>query len=181
MEPGDTIRGLFINGLLEGVRALGDEALVRRCVEEAGGEEPFLDFFMYPLGMDLRLTYTAVSLLAERTGKSLEEAFELLGRRATADFLGSVMGRTLRLLAGGNPRRMLSGLPTAYSVSVSFGERKVVWTGPRSARFSMRREFLPTSFHEGTLRAVLESVNVWGRVQGRQLSLLDAEYEISWE
>ncbi len=181
VQPADTIRGLFIKGLMDAVRALGDEALVRRCIAEAGGEEQILDFFMYPLGVDLRLTYTAVGLLEARTGKGLDEVLELLGRQATADFLGSIVGRTLRMLAGSDPRRILNGLPSAYAVSVSFGEREVVWTGPRSAHLTMRREFLPTPFHEGTLRAVLESVNVRGRVQGRQLSLLDSEYEVSWE
>ena len=71
---------------------------------------------------------------------------------------------------------------TAYRVSLGFGEREGAWTGPRSAHFVMRGDFLPPPFHEGVLMAMLERLNARKvRVCGRQTGVLDSEYELSWQ
>jgi uncharacterized protein (TIGR02265 family) len=176
----DCVRGLFLNGILDAVRALGDGVAVRAC-QTACGHERFLELLDYPISVNLRLVSTAMYALAVRQG-STEEALRQLGRRAGLSFLGSPGGRALLLLGRGNPRRLLNSLPLAYQSSVSFGERKVAWRGPTRGLVTMKREFMPAPFHEGTILALLDASSALNpRVVGRQLAVLDSEYEVSWD
>ena len=63
--PSDTARGLFFNGVLDAVRTFGGEALVKRCLE-ACGQERFLDFYSYPVSMQLRIISAAMQTLEKR-------------------------------------------------------------------------------------------------------------------
>jgi uncharacterized protein (TIGR02265 family) len=176
----DCVRGLFLNGILDAVHALGDGTAVRHC-QVACGHERFLELLDYPISVNLRLVSTAMYALAVRQGGT-EEALRRLGRRAGLSFLGSPGGRALLLLGRGNPKRLLSSLPLAYQTSVSFGERTVTWVGHARGLITMKREFLPAPFHEGTLLALLDASSALNpKVVGRQRDVLDSEYEVSWD
>lgn len=177
--PGDTARGLFFNSTLEAIRVLGGEELVKRCLESCG-QERFIDFFTYPVSLQLRIISTAMQALQKRYG-SPEGALRHLGRCLSMGFLGSSAGQMLVKLAAGDPKRLLEGLSSAYRVSLSYGQHSVRWTGPRSGCFLMRKEFMPHPVHEGVLATLLEvggarEVKVWGRPLGP----LDAECEFTW-
>ncbi|HEX8437236.1 TIGR02265 family protein [Archangium sp.] len=179
-SPSDTARGMFLRTMLEAVRTLGDEELMRRC-QAAGGEEKLVDFFIYPITVNLRMVFAAARMLETRCG-SRDEALRQLGRRAGECFLASTAGLALQFLARGNTKRLVSNLPSAYRAAVSFGARSVVWTGRTSGRLTMRREFMPYPFQEGMLLGVLEKAHAKGvRVCGHQLSTLESDYDISWE
>lgn len=179
-SPSDAARGMFLRSTVEAVRALGDESLVRRCLE-VGGEEKLVDFFVYPIATNLRMVFAAAKMLEGRYG-SVNAAMRQLGRRAADSFLSSTAGLTLQLLSRGDAKRLVGNLPSTYRASVSFGVRSVVWTGPMSGRLTMRREFMPYPFHEGVLLGVLEKSQAKGvQVRGYQLSTLESDYEISWE
>lgn len=176
----DTARGMFLRATLDAVRTLGDEEAVRRCQRESG-EEKLVDFFTYPVSANLRMVFCAARMLEVRYG-GLDEALRQLGRCSAASFLASTAGLALQFLSRGDAKRLVSNLPSVYRASVSFGERSVVWLGPTSGRFSMRREFMPFTFQEGLLLGVLEKAKVRGaRVRGSQLSTLESDYDISWE
>jgi uncharacterized protein (TIGR02265 family) len=179
-EPNDTARGVFCNGLLRLMREFGGEAMVKRCLE-ASGEQQFVDFFYYSITRYLRMLSTGMRLLADRHG-DIEAALRWLGRQAVADLGASAAGRAVGLMATGDMRSQLEGLCAAYRVSVNYGEHELAWTGPTSARFTVRRTFLPYQFHEGVLLARLESKNIRRlKIRGRQVRTLDCEYDISWE
>jgi len=176
----DCVRGLFLNGILDAVRSLGDVTAVRDC-QVACGRERFLELLDYPISVNLRLLSTAMYALAVRQGGT-EEALRRLGRRAGLAFLSTPGGRALLLLGRGNPKRLLNSLPLAYQSSVSFGERQVRWEGPSRGLITMKREFLPASFHEGTILALLDASSALNpRVVGRQVDVLDSEYSVSWD
>ncbi len=178
--PCDTARGTFLRTTLEAVRCLGDEDAVRDC-QRASGEDKLVDFFIYPVTANLRMVFSAARLLEQRCG-GLDEALRALGYRAADGFLCSAAGMALQLLANGDVKRLVDHLPAMYRASVSFGSRSLVWTGPTSGRFLMRREFMPYPFLEGMLMGVLDKVSARdAQVRGRQLSTLESEYEISWE
>jgi uncharacterized protein (TIGR02265 family) len=178
--PEDTTLGLFLSGTLEAIRSLGGEALARRCLS-ACGVEGFEDFRHYPVRLHLRLVSTALRGL-EAWSEGQQGMMWQLGRRAAAHFLESSAGRTMRRLVRDEPKRLVSHLPAAYRVPVSFGERAVVWTGPQSAQLVVKGDFLPPPFHEGVLVAMLERLNARTvRVRGRQTGVLDSEYELSWQ
>jgi uncharacterized protein (TIGR02265 family) len=178
-SPEDSARGLFFQGVLKSIRALGDEALEQRCAR-AGGQSRFVDFFSYPIRSHLQLLATAMPTLAARHGDA-KQALWLLGHCVAMDFLGSEAGRTMQVLVRGDAKRLMNNLPKTYQVVVT-GERGVEWLGPQWCRLTMRRDFLPTVFHEGMLVAMLEQLKAHEvKVVGRQTGPLDSEYDISWQ
>ncbi len=176
----DTARGMFFNGVLDAVRTLGGEEAVARCLE-ASGEKKFVDFFNYPVSAFLKLAYSAAEVMGPRYG-GFEGALRRMGSQATTDFLSSTAGKTLLLLAAGSPKRLVSNLHAGYRAAVSYGDRGVTWTGDKSGIFTMKRDFMPPAYHEGTLQAVIEAVGgMQVKVQGRQVGPLDTEYTLSWQ
>ncbi|MBJ6760525.1 TIGR02265 family protein [Myxococcaceae bacterium JPH2] len=175
----DTARGMFFLGVLDVVGFVGGDAVAERCMEECGTRE--LDpFHMYPVARFLKMTSTAARLLWPQLD-GWEGVLRRMGTQATVDYLASMFGRELMQAAAGNPRRLLPHLIEGYRAAVSYGERHVEWTGDRSARFVMRRDFMPAAYHEGVLQGVLEAVGARDvSVRGRQLALLDSEYDLSW-
>lgn len=177
--PEDTARGMFFRGVLETVRRIGGSGMEQLC-RQSLPEKRYIDFFSYPITQFLPLAFQAASLLAEPCG-SLATAHRVMGQKAAHDFLESVAGRTMLMLAYDEPRLLLGQLPTGFLAAVSYGERSMVWTGPRGGRFIMKRDFMPTAYHEGVLHAALEAVGARDiEVQGRELGLLDTEYALSW-
>jgi uncharacterized protein (TIGR02265 family) len=177
--PDKTCRGMFLKGILQVVGSLGDEALLRRCLE-ASGQTRITDFFKYPVSAQLRMSWIASEGLAPRVG-GFDEALRLLGRQATADFMASLAGRTMLALTGRDAVKMVNGLPTAFRASASYGRHLVEWTGPKGGRLMLDGDLLPEPFNSGVLEAVLMAADVQGvRVWGRQLSVNRCECSFSW-
>ena len=178
--PQDTARGLFFNSMLEAVRTLGDEAALARCQQVLGGQG-FVGFYNYPVAQLVRLGEAAVRELSGRYGGP-EEAARALGRKATADFLHSPVGNVVRLMAGNDLRRFLSGVQAIYRMAANYGERTVTWQGPRSGQLLIRRSFLPVEYHEGVLEALLTEYGLKNvKVRGQRVAPLDGTYDFSWE
>ena len=178
--PKDTARGMFFNGVLGVVRTLGDENAVEQCLR-VSEERHFVDFFNYPISTFLKLTCTAARLLAPQCG-GFEGALWRMGQQATKDFLASATGKALLLLGGSNARQMLNNLQSGFQAAVSYGERTVEWTGPKSGRFIMKRDFMPCPYHEGVLYALLETLGAKDvQVRGWRTGPLDSQYELSWK
>jgi uncharacterized protein (TIGR02265 family) len=177
--PQDTARGLFFNGVVSAVRALGGDAAVERCLA-ASGERAFADFASYPVASFMKLAYVAAQVMGPRYG-GFDGALRRMGVQATTDFLSSAAGKTLLLLAAGSPKRLLGNLHSGYRAAVSYGERTVSWLDETSGIFTMKRDFMPPPYHEGTLQAVIEAVGgKQVQVRGWQRGLLDTDYTLSW-
>ncbi|OJH36384.1 TIGR02265 family protein [Cystobacter ferrugineus] len=178
--PGDTVRGSLFLGTLDAVRTWAGEAAMLRCVD-AGGEPRFKEFFNYPLGAFIRVNAAAAWELAPGCG-GWDAAQRLLGQRAATDLLASAAGKALLLLSRCETRRLVGNLPSAYRAAMNHGERSVSWEGFCRGRVTMRRDFMPCAFHEGLLRAVLESTKAREvEVVGSRVDVLDSEYVLSWQ
>lgn len=175
-----TIRGFFFKGILDNLRTLGDEAMVARCLE-ACGQERFMDFFSYSTDLMFPLLFTALPTLAERHGGA-EAALRQMGRQSSIDFLASVAGRAMMLLAQGSPKPLLSSLPAAFRVAMSYGNSQVEWLGPRQGRLSSQFSLMPPPFMEGLVLQLLEAAGArGGRATARSVGDLDIVCEFSWE
>ena len=175
----DTSRGLNYASVLALVREQFGEDAARQC--DPLGKGSRIDFFKYPIGEYLALAWNAVDRLEPVSG-GVEAAFEALGRRTIEDHLASVLGRTLYAIAGRDPRRMVTNIPSGYRATVSYGERTVEWLGERHARVVFRRDFMPPAFHVGVMRAGIAGMGAKDpRVAGRPTGFLDAEFDVSWE
>ncbi|MHB8872525.1 MAG: TIGR02265 family protein [Myxococcaceae bacterium] len=178
--PKDTCKGMFFNGMLVAVGTLAGESARVRCLAETG-ERKFVDFFNYPITSFLPAAFSAAESLEGSSG-GWESAFRRLGRQAVDDFLATAVGKTLLMLAGSDPRRLLSALPSAFKTCVSYGDRAVTYRSAKECTFVVKRDFMPHPYHEGVLLAVIEHIGVRQvKVEGSRTGVLDADYVISWE
>ena len=175
----DTSRGLNYTTLFALVRDhLGDAA--PKAVDVLG-KGSRVDFFSYPIGEYLQTTWNALDKL-EPTFGSTDAVLAELGRRTMSGFLASMIGRTVFAVGGKDPRRMLANGNAGYRSAVSYGERPVAFLGPRQARMTFRRDFMPPAFHQSVILTALQATDaVRPRVTGRAEGLLDSVYEIEWE
>jgi uncharacterized protein (TIGR02265 family) len=179
--PEDSARGMFFNGALEVVCKLGGEAVAQRC-REATGESKHLDFFNYPVATFLKLCLTADQEVGSQLG-GCEGTLRRIGEQSARDFLSSMAGKTLLLLAGQDVRRILKQVPSAYATAVSYGERTLTCAHyEKSGHFVIKHDFLPLAYHEGILRGVLLTAGAHApRVRGYSTGILDSEYEFFWD
>jgi uncharacterized protein (TIGR02265 family) len=182
--PSATARGLFFNGLLAAVSTFGGEPALKRCHSLLGDkrfERRFIDFSAYPVADFLRVALAATRVLSPQLG-SPEATQRRLGMQATRDFLGSMAGRTLLLLSGDSPKRIMGNLASGYRSAVSYGERIVTLQGDTGARVIMKHDFMLPLYNEGVLLAVLESVKAKNpQVRAKPIGMLDCEYELTWD
>ena len=180
-NPSDTCKGMFCNGLFHAVqRAKGADGL--EAFKLAAKGQKFVDFFNYPIADFLPLARMAAELVGGGAdAAALESGVRSLGRQATDDFLGTAVGKTLLMLAGSDPRRMMNSLGSGYKTAVSYGTRSVNWLTPKHCVFAMRRDFMPHPYHEGVLLQVLTAIGgKHVQVKGQRVGLLDTDYDISW-
>ena len=180
VTPADTVWGLYLRGTLEAIRALGDEAVTRRCLEVCG-HEPLVEFFRYPVRLQLQMMSVALATLAARQGCGAR-GLRYLGLRSGSDSLASHAGRMVLKLGGGEHKHFLDDVPMSFRMGLSYGKHTLRWTGPASVHWTMERDFMPYPFLEGVLQALLESTGARNvQVVGRQTGTLDSEYDVSWE
>lgn len=183
-KPDDTARGLFFNGVFSAVSTLGGEQALHRChqlLDDLRFVRRFVEFSSYPVTDFLRLASVAARVLAPNLG-GLRQAEQRIGLQASEDFFRSMAGRTLLLLAGNSPQRLLSSLPSGYSTAVSYGQRTVTMVGDKAARVSYRGDLMPVSHNEGVLLGILKAVQVKNpRVRSESRKLTESDCELSWE
>jgi uncharacterized protein (TIGR02265 family) len=172
---------MFFNGLFLAVGRAQAEAGTDRLRQAARGQK-FVDFFNYPILEFLPLAYYAAELVSGGAEpEQLTAGIRSIGKQATDDFLGTAVGKTLLLLSGNDPRRLMNSLASGYKTAVSYGTRTVTWSGSTSCTFAMRRDFMPPPYHEGVITQVLLAVGGKDvKVEGRAMGPLDTDYEISW-
>lgn len=178
--PSVKARGFFLQSYLRQLRALGDEALLARGLAMCGSG-PLIELFEYPVTLQLRLLGLLMPSLVARHGSGTA-ALRAVGSQDVLRFLESTTGRLLIKLTGRDPKRLLTHTPLGYRMSSAPGEHIQDWRGPRSCYWIMKDQIMPLAFHEGLLQELLR----WGgarnaRVVGLQTTLMNSEYEISWD
>jgi uncharacterized protein (TIGR02265 family) len=180
LAPGEHVRGVFINSMLDVVRRLSDEAAVQQCLKVCG-EERFLDFFNYPFSLYLKGIYVGARALMEKYG-TFDEAVRLIGYHASMSFAQSPPGRVVKMLAHGDPRRLLDSLPMATKTTSTVADASARLTGPKSGILNFKRDLMPRPYSAGAIQATFEAAEIKGvKVQAHPLGPLDTDYEITWD
>ena len=180
IEPSEKLRGVIFNSVLEVVRQLGDKQAVAHC-RAVTGEGRFMDFFNYPYRSLIQMTYTAAQFLGTRYG-SFEEALWQMGHQSATSFYSSTAGRAVLLLSRGGPARLLDSLPSAFHTAWKSAKVTTRLTGPKTALFIYKRDFMPRPYTEGGLMGTFAAAKVKGfKIQTRPIGLLDTEYLLSWD
>jgi len=182
VRPEDTVRGLIFNAVLNlAERQLGPDAAAK--LREPLFKRSPVDFFSYSAVDAIRLLYATSDALA-RAGRfgSQEEAVRACGAAAVTGFFSSTVGQTLtRLIGKGDPKRLLSNAPTAYSTLVSYGRREYSVVAERHVRLAFEGDMQPVQFHEGVLQEALKAIQCNGTVTGTPRGYFAADYDIQWE
>lgn len=172
----DTCKGMFFNGVVQSVTRAGPDALA--AWKRRAGKATWVDFFNYPITQFLPLAFHAAELVAPH---QLDVGFRELGRQATRDFLATTVGKTLLMLTGNDPRRLMNSLASCYKTAVSYGQRTVNWQGTTRCVFAVRRDFMPHPYHEGVLLEAVETVGAKHvTAAGQRLDMLDIDYHLTW-
>ncbi|WP_342375804.1 DUF2378 family protein [Myxococcus stipitatus] len=182
MRPEDTVRGLIFNALLLlAERQLGAD-MASRLREPFFKRSP-VDFFSYPAVDAIRLMYaTSEALVTAGHYGTHEEAVRACGAASVTGFFSSTVGQTLtRLIGKGDPKRMLSNAPTAYSTLVSYGRREYNVVTERHVRLSFHGDMQPVQYHEGVFQEALKAIQCKGTVVGTPRGFFAADYDIVWE
>ncbi|MEW5848269.1 MAG: TIGR02265 family protein [Myxococcota bacterium] len=154
----DTIRGMFITNALECVRRVVSPVAVTEIEAELGIKEKPAMLAKVPMRSFIEVQMAAAKRMAPVVG-SPEDALARIGGASLEIFFDSIAGKTMKLLAGDDPQRLLSAAPNGYQFAVTFGSRSYEKTGPRSGVFTLERELLGPCHTLGTFDAAIFGVH----------------------
>jgi uncharacterized protein (TIGR02265 family) len=152
----DTIAGMFFNSTVDVLVSKLGPASAEKAFRLAlgSGRKQFESFYRYPVADLLRLMDAG----ARMVGGDCASLMADFGRAATQAFLQSPMGRTLLVLSGGEPHRLLFTLSSGNNAPATLAAIAYSRTGARSATISYGAELLGASWVAGSLEQALRSV-----------------------
>ena len=113
---------------------------------------------------------------------SMEEASAKVGASAVEIFFESVAGRTMILLAGKNPHRLMGAAPNGYGLAVEDGAtRTYEKVEENEGRFTFKHDLLGPCHQVGVFSSAIQVVcNKSIAVVIEQTSLVDFTFRITW-
>ncbi|HSP79753.1 MAG TPA: DUF2378 family protein [Myxococcaceae bacterium] len=152
----DIVAGMFFNSTLgEIARKVGPAAASRASHLALGmAERDFEHFYRYPVADLLRLMDVGARMVGGDYATSLTD----FGRAAMQAFLDSPMGRTLLMLGGREPHRLLLTLASGNHGPASFGSRIYERTEERAAVICYTSELLGPNWLTGAIEQAFRRV-----------------------
>lgn len=179
----DQVSGLVSVSMFEIV----DEELGAGVSEEIRKEHKvprqLIPLLKYPARIFLSALASAATRLYVK-GWDYERTLKAVGARGTESFLDSPVGKTLVMLNGKSPDRLMRAAPLAYRTVYTYGERYHEARGPLGAAIHYTRELLGPSVQSGVLSAGIQySCGIVPRVQITHESDngLNFTLEVSWD
>jgi|GEM_PF-2411248 len=174
------IRGMFLTTALEMVEQHAGVGERRQLVERLLQEEPRM-MTKSQLGDFNRIRLEALPLWV---AGNLDEAKALasVGQVAVDTFFESVAGRTMKLLAGSDPHRLMTAAPPAYELVVSDGgKRSYTKTSPTSGSFQFSGDWIGPCHHYGVFSAsIRQTCGLEVDIDVEQTTLTDFVLHVRW-
>ena len=177
-----TVRGMFMTSTLECIRRVkGDEAMVKAAADAGFAGVSWGIMKKIPLAEFNHLRGVVAQALLPEVA-TIEEAISLIGGTAVDIFFESVAGRTMKLLAGKDPHRLMSAAPNGYVLAVEDGaHRTYEKVGESAGLFTFVGDRLGPCHQFGVFSTAIKTVcGVTIDVQVGQNKLLDFEFRASW-
>ena len=152
-KHGDSMHGMFFNALIAAVlRSVGAaaEPRVRRAASEP---KQYVDALTYPTPEFLRMLWKAVELLTPKC-KSVDDAFEQLGRYTMDALLKSAFGKSLEALKGSGPASLFKPLLATLNPMIAPGHRLVAESDEHHVVIAFKEEVLPIQLYTGLFRSL---------------------------
>jgi uncharacterized protein (TIGR02265 family) len=176
------MRGMFFTSTLELVRRMRGEATVLQVAQAAGFPDgKFSAMRKYPLkDFNTLRTHTAQTL--EPDLGSIEAGVARIAGANVEIFFESVAGKTMMLLAGKDPHRLMGAAPNGYGLAVDDeGKRGYEKAGERKGTFWFLNDALGPCHHLGTFAAAITTVcQVTPVITVEQPTLLDFKLHVAW-
>lgn len=175
----DVLLGIFFESSLDhmadflGIQKM--EALRPRSLRKV------VSFFRYPVSdlMDL----LDQSIKDGEGDAAFDEAVRQFGRAAVTFFFASPVGKTMAMLAGDSPQRLLSSAPSGFKAVTSFGERDYVKTGETSAILNFKGDLLGPAWECGVIeQAIIQLSEKTPKLEVKVLNETASDFSItvSW-
>lgn len=177
-----TMRGMFFVSILNAVRKAVDPGAAVELAGKAG--VPVVDYGglrKYPMRDFIKLQTEAAIRIQHILG-SMEEGVARTGAAAVEDFFESVGGRTMKVLAGRDPHRLLSSAPNAYPLTATDeGKRAYQKTGETTGVFTFENDILGPAHNIGVFLAALKGVcDITPRIDVDQKDAFTFKLQLSW-
>lgn len=152
----DVVAGMFFLSTLEEIGRLASPTVADTARRLALGttRRSFEPFYRYPVVELLRL----MDMGAQLIGGDYATVLGRFGCAATQTFLDSPMGRTLLLLGGKEPHRLLFTLASGHHAPASFTTRTYERTSSHSAVIHYAAEMLGPSWSAGAIEQAFQAV-----------------------
>lgn len=176
------MRGMFFTSTLELVRRKRGEAAVADVVKAAGFTDgKFSAMRKYPL-KDFNTLRTVTAEALEQDLGSIEAGVARVAGANVEIFFESVAGKTMMLLAGKDPHRLMGAAPNGYGLAVDDeGKRGYEKAGEKQGVFWFTSDALGPCHHLGTFEAAINAVcQIQPKIRVEQTSLLDFKLHVSW-
>ena len=182
IKPEYSIRGMIVASIFECLRRAQGQAAADAAMSESG-------LTLEKMGAMRKLAFAdfhdARSIIATRLAPSLggyEAASARIGAMCLETFFESVAGKTMMLLAGKDPHRLMGAAPNGYSLAIEDGgKRHYVKTGEKTGVFTFQHDLLGPCHEIGTFSAAIRVVcGIEIRVKVAQTALSDFVLHIDW-
>ena len=175
------VRGMFFVNTLEMLRRLTNEKTAEEVRSQSAlAHEDCSAMRKYAMRHFLELEALAAQRLTDMLG-GFDEGVAAMGAGTVEIFFDSVAGRTMKLLAGRDPHRMMSAAPNGYMLAVSDNAvREYQKTGERSGVFTFQRDCLGPCHNLGVFHAAITACEVTPHIRLEQSSLVDFRFLVSW-
>ena len=170
IPPADTIRGMFLQMLLQNMGAdVAPSARGRR----------YLPFKGYPMREYVELL--AMSCEKLQPGVAPAERVRRLGHGVYPGYAATITGTAIFAAAGRNMRRVLELCPAAFRIAVPDCEVSVRELVAGRGVLQIRRLWaLPDLHIVGVVEGALQVCKAPGQVRVHKLGLADVDLEVTW-
>lgn len=164
-----TIKGMFLNFVIDFERDHGGEVERKRCI----------GFKSYPIGeYNALVDEVAQTLLPELT---IAEARRRIGSEIYPRFTETMVGTALLAIAGHDWNRVILVGPKAYEVSLAPGSVEVTMRRRGEALVQLREIWTYVdTLHLGIWEGAMKRCGAEGTIEVELLSRCDADFKIQW-
>ncbi|GAB5544751.1 MAG: TIGR02265 family protein [Sandaracinaceae bacterium] len=177
----ETLRGIVFQSVDRAIeKVLGPDAMAA-AKEAAGiGDQKHDAMSKYPMADFLRYEEEAARLMATAAG-GFDEAVHRIGASSVDTFFDSIAGKTMALLAGKDPTRLLGAAPNGYGLLASYGQRRFRQTSANTGVFDFTGEYLGPVHNLGTFDTALKLVHGADcTIDLDQKTPLDFSFKLTW-
>lgn len=179
-QPGDSVRGLFFNAVLQQVEEQCGLGARKELVPPSRGGI-YRDLRSYPATEFLNLLFAGLETVRARHPEVASASFfYACGEASVRTFQTGLGAMFFGVLGRADRHRLGARGPGAYATAVSYGKRSYSEEGEKLGRFRVDGDMLPPDYHRGVLEASYRALGHPARVDLEVRAIDAVDYLIAW-